>query len=228
MILAIDTSVAISISLVNGAGVEIALANDVAPEIHNVTIDESGSQGELTAWYIEGALRNLGISVDDIDEVVVGVGPGPFTGLRVGIATGEVFAFARGIPVIGVCSLDAIGYAAQRECVVVTNARRKELYWARYDVTGRRVEGPAVDFPAVIADKFAGQEFVGPGVEIYPELINGENISLHASDLVLAFRTHKAESLPISPLYLRAPDAVEPAPRKGTLQPVMDVPGEGQ
>ncbi len=216
MILAIDTSVAIS----------IAILDDDLSNILNVEADAAGAQGELTAWYIEGALRERGISVDDITEVIVGVGPGPFTGLRVGIATGEVFAFARKIPVTGVCSLDAIGYAAQRECVVVTNARRKELYWARYDSTGKRIAGPSVDFPAVIAEKFVGYEFIGPGVEIYPDVIAGQNVHLQVSDLVLAHRALVSEALPVAPLYLRAPDAVEPAPRKGTLQPVMDVPGD--
>jgi len=215
MILAIDTSVAISIALVD---------DDLSQSL-DIDVDETGAQGELTAWYIEGALKTRGITVDDVTEVVVGVGPGPFTGLRVGLATADVFGFARKIPVIGVCSLDAIGFAAQRNCVVVTNARRKELYWARYDATGQRIEGPAVDFPAVIAEKFAGQDFVGPGVDIYPDVISGKRLLLQASDLVRAYRAQKAEQVPIAPLYLRAPDAVEPAPRKGTLQAVMDVPG---
>ena len=67
------------------------------------------------------------------DQVVVGMGPGPFTGLRVGIAFAHSFALARGIPVRGVCSLDAIAAQIQESDFIITvDARRKEVYWARY------------------------------------------------------------------------------------------------
>ena len=83
----------------------------------------------------------------DLDAVVVGCGPGPFTGLRVGMATGAAYGHALGIPVYGVCSLDAIGIDTTGEVLVVTDARRREVYWARYR-DGVRVDGPAVNAPA--------------------------------------------------------------------------------
>ena len=83
----------------------------------------------------------------DLDAVVVGCGPGPFTGLRVGMATAAAYGHALGIPVYGVCSLDAIGVDTAGDVLVVTDARRREVYWARYR-DGVRVDGPAVNAPA--------------------------------------------------------------------------------
>ena len=94
------------------------------------------------------ALVQEALAVSDVDDVVVGMGPGPFTGLRVGIAFAQSFALAREIPVRGVCSLDAI--AAQiddKDFIITVDARRKEVYWARY-TNGARVGDPAVNFPA--------------------------------------------------------------------------------
>ncbi len=214
MILAIDTSV----------GISLAVSDDTGQSIYEFEMHEAGAQGELTAWHIQVLLKTHRIAVADISTVIVGVGPGPFTGLRVGLATAEVFAFARHISVVGMCSLDAVGWLAQSSCVVVTNARRKELYWARYDATGMRIDGPSVDFPTVLAEKFIDCEFVGPGVEFYPDVVSGRNLALKASNLIRAHIAGVAKLLPVAPLYLREPDAVEPAPRKGTLQPVMDDP----
>lgn len=117
------------------------------------------------------------------DRVVVGMGPGPFTGLRVGIAFARAFAAARTIEVLGICSLDAI-VVDQNEYTVAIDARRKEIYWARYK-SGIRVEGPAVNFPAdvegYIIDRF-------PDVLRMVELSQRENVR--------------------EPFYLRRPDAV--------------------
>ena len=119
------------------------------------------------------------------DEVVVGMGPGPFTGLRIGIAFARSFALARNIQVRGVCSLDAI--AAQvsiNDFIVTVDARRKEVYWARY-IDGVRVGNPAVSFPA---------DVVGAEVHsnLFPELT-----------ALVALKQEFAE-----PIYLRHPDAV--------------------
>ena len=92
------------------------------------------------------ALADAGLAVADLDAVVVGCGPGPFTGLRVGMATAAAYGHALGIPVYGVCSLDAIGVDTAGEVLVVTDARRREVYWARYR-DGVRVDGPAVSAP---------------------------------------------------------------------------------
>ena len=122
------------------------------------------------------------------DQVVVGMGPGPFTGLRVGITFANTFALAREIPVIGVCSLDAIK-VEQNEYMVAIDARRKEIYWASYK-NGVRVSGPAVDKPAEVSD------FV---IDLYPDL----------EKLVLLSATENVTE----PMYLRRPDAVPTAER---------------
>ncbi len=123
-----------------------------------------------------------------VNQVVVGMGPGPFTGLRVGISFAQAFALARGIPVIGVCSLDAIAVAESNYTVAV-DARRKEIYWARYE-NGIRVAGPHVSKPADVA------EFI---FDVYPDM----------AKLVSLAQTQSVRE----PMYLRRPDAVPTAER---------------
>ena len=122
-----------------------------------VTVDARAHAEQLTPNVV-AALADAGLTVDDLDAVVVGCGPGPFTGLRVGMATAAAYAHALGIPVHGVCSLDAIGVDTTGDALVVTDARRREVYWARYR-DGVRVDGPAVNAPADVptgADGVAG------------------------------------------------------------------------
>ena len=136
------------------------------------------------------ALVQEALAISDVDEVVVGMGPGPFTGLRVGIAFAHSFALAREIPVRGVCSLDAI--AAQineKDFIITVDARRKEVYWARY-TDGVRVGEPAVNFPADVS----GAPIYG---DLYPDM----------KALV------KLPGNITEPIYLRRPDAVETADR---------------
>lgn len=122
------------------------------------------------------------------DQVVVGMGPGPFTGLRVGISFAQSFALARNIPVIGICSLDAI-VVNQDEYTVAIDARRKEIYWARYK-GGLRVDGPHVSAPA---------EIEGFIIDLYPSPLG--MVALATSDNF------------VEPFYLRRPDAVPTAER---------------
>lgn len=123
------------------------------------------------------------------DQVVVGMGPGPFTGLRVGISFARSFAMAREIPVIGVCSLDAIAIDSS-EYTVAIDARRKEIYWASYK-DGQRIAGPEVSKPAEVADFIIDQY---PNLSKLVALSTAQNIS--------------------QPMYLRRPDAVPTAERK--------------
>lgn len=136
------------------------------------------------------------------DLVVVGVGPGPFTGLRVGIVTAASFAAARGIPVRGVCSLDGL---AAPSTGAVTDARRKEVYWARYDADGRRTEGPFVTFPAEARSALQGLRVVGDGALLYG--FATEDTPRYPQVQLLA-KASLEEDLPLTPLYLRRPDAV--------------------
>jgi tRNA threonylcarbamoyl adenosine modification protein YeaZ len=133
-------------------------------------------------------------------------GPGPFTGLRVGMATAAAYGHALGIPVHGVCSLDAIGGQTRGEVLVVTDARRREIYWARYR-DGVRIEGPAVSAPADV-DPGAAQSVAGspdhaahfglPCVEpLYPDSVG----------LVAAVADWSQPPAALVPLYLRRPDA---------------------
>ena len=136
------------------------------------------------------ALVQQALALSDVDEVVVGMGPGPFTGLRVGIAFAQSFALAREIPVRGVCSLDAIAAQIQEDDFIITvNARRKEVYWARY-TNGARVADPAVNFPA---------DVTGAAIhaDLFPEMVSLVNLPGNITE----------------PIYLRRPDAVATADR---------------
>ena len=121
-------------------------------------------------------------------QVVVGMGPGPFTGLRVGIAFAQTFALARQIPVIGICSLDAIAIDKDHYTVAI-DARRKEIYWATYKA-GIPIAGPAVNKPAEVPD------FI---IDVYPDM----------QKLVALAQTQNITE----PMYLRRPDAVPTAER---------------
>jgi len=136
------------------------------------------------------ALVQEALAVSDVDEVVVGMGPGPFTGLRVGIAFAQSFALAREIPVRGVCSLDAIAAQIQEDDFIVTvDARRKEVYWARY-TNGVRVTDPAVNFPADVTGAVIH-------ADLFPEMVSLVNLPGNIAE----------------PIYLRRPDAVATADR---------------
>ena len=203
-VLAMDTSVGVSVAILRSDG-ELTQSQTV----------DHGMQGELTAELISQVVADSGLEISDITEVVVGVGPGPFTGLRVGLVTAEVFAHARNIPIHGICSLDAIAFDYAKPCVVVTDARRKELYWARYD--GKRIGEPQVSKPEELLAQFPDSEFVGPGSQIYPDFISGKVLELKAGSLAKLFAAGAAQLVDVSPMYLRKPDAIEPTTRKSVL-----------
>ena len=203
-VLAIDTSVGVSVAILRSNG-----------ELTQSQAVDHGMQGELTAELISQVVANSGIEISEITDVVVGVGPGPFTGLRVGLVTAAVFAHARGIPIQGICSLDAIAFDYTKPCVVVTDARRKELYWARYE--DKRIGEPQVSKPEDLLAQFPDSEFVGPGAQLYPDFISGKVSELKAGSLAKLFATGTAQLVDVSPMYLRKPDAVEPTTRKSVL-----------
>ena len=178
--------------------------------------------GELLAPMIAQVLADAGASRADLTAVAVGVGPGPYTGLRVGVVTARVLGAVLGIPVHGVCTLDVIAAAAPRgrEFLVATDARRQEVYWARYDAAGRRLEGPAVGRASSIPGA-AGLAVAGDGGRLYPEAF-GEVIGRAYPDarLLCALAAGPGRLgdtvplLPAEPLYLRRPDARVPGPPK--------------
>jgi len=173
------------------------LAIDTSTSRTSVAIIEDGSV--LYSGFKDGAtahgpslpaLVQEALAVSDVDEVVVGMGPGPFTGLRVGIAFAQSFALAREIPVRGVCSLDAIAAQIQENDFIITvDARRKEVYWARY-TNGVRVTDPAVNFPADVTGAVIH-------ADLFPEMLSLVNLPGNITE----------------PIYLRRPDAVATADR---------------
>jgi tRNA threonylcarbamoyl adenosine modification protein YeaZ len=188
-----------------------------------VVVEHSSEQpmkhGEHLAPLIARAMDDAGIVRQDLTAIAVGVGPGPFTGLRVGVVTARTLGFVLDVPVYGVCSLDAIALeavgtgAAAGSFLVATDARRKEVYLASYDADGARLEGPVVTRPADVATSVdvAG---AGPGLypEAFPHAIAPDRPS--AGWMAHGVSAELVELLDPEPLYLRRPDAVAGAPRK--------------
>ncbi len=206
---------------------------------------DSRRHGELLAPMIAKVMADAGASRADLTAVAVGVGPGPYTGLRVGVVTARVLGAVLGIPVHGVCSLDVIAAATSLtavpgdEFLVATDARRKEVYWARYDAAGRRLEGPGVSSAGAIAGA-AELPVAGTGGQLYPEafgqvigpaypeartlcaIVAGAIVAGQLSEQavptparpLLAAPLLAAPLLAAEPLYLRRPDAREPGPPK--------------
>ncbi len=199
IVLALDTATpAVTAGIVEVGATIVTLAER--------TIVDARAHAERLTPNVIAALAEGGKTMADLDAVVVGCGPGPFTGLRVGMATAAAYGQALDIPVRGVCTLDAIARATRGEVLVVTDARRREVYWARYR-DGVRVAGPAVNAAAevnadgvqavagspVLAASF-GLPVIGPE---YPT----------AAELVAAVPDWNQEPEPLIPLYLRRPDA---------------------
>lgn len=173
--------------------------------------------GELLLPAVDRVLAGAGMRLDAVTDVVVGVGPGPYTGLRVGLATAVTFGSVLGVPVHGLCTLDGLAYAAGLEgpFAVATDARRKEVYWARYADARTRTGEPAVDRPADIAEQLAGLPVVGAGALLYPDSFPDARAPEHQSAAALAALAAErlaagGEFLPPLPLYLRRPDAQVP------------------
>ena len=178
--------------------------------------EESMRHGEMLAPGIERVLGEAGATARDLTGIAVGVGPGPFTGLRVGLVTARTLALVREVPVHGVCSLDILAAEAMdqglEEFVVATDARRKEVYLASY-VGGRRVDGPQVLKPEDAATEVL---VVGRGGSLYPEDFPNTTGPEHPSAGVLCdvVLRRRFEIVGPEPLYLRRPDAAEPGKPK--------------
>ncbi len=178
------------------------------------SVDREGAtaHGEHLAPAIAEVLAQAGASPSDLTDVAVGVGPGPFTGLRVGIVTALTLGSTLGLTTHGVCSLDIIatGVEAGGEFLVATDARRREVYWARYGADGQRLDGPSVDAPADVRARFPDLPVVGRGAEVHAESLGGSRGALDpsASTLATAIAAGAIEEIGLEPLYLRRPDAI--------------------
>jgi tRNA threonylcarbamoyl adenosine modification protein YeaZ len=214
LLLAFDTATpAVTVAVHDGARV-----------LAQATTVDARRQGELLASHIRQVLASAGTPLAELTAIVAGVGPGPYTGLRTGLVTARVLGSALGVAVHGVCSLDviaadAVAAAAGRPFLVATDARRREVYWARYSAAGERLSGPGVAAPAALP---AGLPTAGEGPAVYPGLL-GEPIAPRfpsAATLagLAAGRLAAGDGLlPPEPLYLRRPDAREPGPPKSVL-----------
>jgi tRNA threonylcarbamoyl adenosine modification protein YeaZ len=216
LVLAIDTSSA----AVTAALIDVS-SDEVVVRAERVTLNSRG-HGEYLAPAIAQCLAEAGAAPGELAAVVAGTGPGPFTGLRVGLVSAAVMADVLDIPAYGVCSLDAIAGARAGPLLVATDARRKEIYWARY-LDGARIEGPAVSRPADLA---AGSgAMAGAGARLYRAalglpLIDQDFPSAAALVQRAADRIRAgAPTEPLTPLYLRRPDAVEPGRPKAVTLP---------
>ena len=216
LVLALDTATPASSAAlveVTGGGLRgVAESRTVDPRAH----------GEKLAPEIAAVLADAGARPRDLGAIVAGTGPGPFTGLRVGLATAASMGQALGIPTYGICSLDALGRAAGPGPVfVATDARRREIYYATY-VDGVRQSGPSVGKPGEIGA--VNGRAAGEGALKYGELLGvpvEEHLLYPPPAALVALAAGKireaAPSEPLTPLYLRRPDAVEPAGRKAVL-----------
>ena len=196
VVLGIDTSTRVCVGLARDG--EILASRNVG---------DSRSHAELLMVTIEEILAEAGLSATDLSGIAVGMGPGPFTGLRVGIVTATTLAIALNIEVFHVCGLDvlALDVAANnpdQDFITCIDARRKELYWARYDCRGHRMEGPFVTAP----DRLPALETYGPAVS--SSELNAGLLAAHARDL---------PDVGVSPLYLRHADTSLPGTTKSVL-----------
>ena len=216
LLLALDTST---------SAITVALHDGVRVLAEATTLD-ARAHGERLAPGIREVLEAAGATPGELTHVVCGLGPGPFTGLRVGIVTARVLALVTGAALHGVCSLDALAAAGpEGEVLVATDARRKEVYWARYAVSPgsvRALSAPAVTKPAELAPQVRALPTVGRGPVLYPGLfpapVDVLDVSAAAlADLAVARLAAGEELADREPLYLRRPDAAPNVVAKSAL-----------
>jgi tRNA threonylcarbamoyladenosine biosynthesis protein TsaB len=210
VLLAFDTATPlVTVALHDGTDVVVELVAERAMK-----------HAEQLAPLIDRAVSEAGIVRQDLTAVAAGVGPGPFTGLRVGLVTARTLAFVLDIPVYGVCSLDVLAVEAadtgsvSGDFLVATDARRNEVYLARYDGQGNRLGGPVVGRPSDLA---TGDPVVGAGGALYPDAFPNRTgpAAPSAGWLARVVAEERAELRDPEPLYLRRPDIETPhAPKR--------------
>ncbi|MGV1009174.1 MAG: tRNA (adenosine(37)-N6)-threonylcarbamoyltransferase complex dimerization subunit type 1 TsaB [Dermatophilaceae bacterium] len=218
LLLALDTSTsAVSVALHDGSSV-----------VAESTVIDVRAHVEQLAPGIQEVLRRTRSAPDQLTHVVTGTGPGPFTALRVGVTTARMLALATGAALSGVCSLDALAFAAEeyagvRGLLVATDARRKEVYWAQY--AGHRlsrVSGPTVSRPDDLPEQVRDLPAAGRGPLLYPEVFHRPAGPLDVSASALAdlavTRLARGQTLEAAtPRYLRRPDVAPATAPKSVL-----------
>ena len=213
--LALDTSTSAITAAVHDGDRVLASGAVLDPRRHT----------EHLAPLVERVLSEAGVTPTDLTDIAVGTGPGPFTGLRVGLVTARVLGWSTGASVHGVCSLDvlarqAAAAGATGDLLVATDARRKEVYVARYAIGSavERVTDPAVERPADLPAELRALPTIGRGPVLYPELLPNafaEVLDVDAAVLarVAVDRLAAGTAMPVDALYLRRPDALTTAER---------------
>lgn len=226
MLLALDSSTAaVTAAVHSGSAGEPGSGELLAAE----TVLDARAAGEQLAPVVERVLAAAGVAPAELTDVVTGTGPGPFTGLRVGIVTARVLALTVGARLHGVCSLDALAAAARGDgavdeaspLLVATDARRREVYWAVYSHGVERDGPPQVAAAADLPAPVRGLPVVGAGARLYPEALTGEHLSVpedvDAAHLARLAVEHPGCLTDTEPLYLRRPDSQVPGARKRVL-----------
>jgi tRNA threonylcarbamoyl adenosine modification protein YeaZ len=212
LVLALDTSTAAVTAGVLDVAESGAEAQVCAEQVQ---VNPRG-HAELLAPAIAACLSAVGVTPGDLGAVVAGNGPGPYTGLRVGLVTAAVLAEALAIPAYGVGSLDAIAFAnpGPGELLVASDARRREVYWARYGADGARTAGPGVARPAEVP--VAAAAMAGAGARLYRDVFglpqrphDYPTVAALAACALARIRA-AAPGEVLQPCYLRRPDAVAP------------------
>ena len=236
VVLGIDTSTRVC----------VGLARD-GEAVYSTAVGDTRSHVELLLPTVRDVMKKAGVSAKKLTAVAVGMGPGPFTGLRVGVAAAQMLATAWKLPLLQVCGLDVLGLTwakthPQGDFVACIDARRKELYWAVYDMHGKRIQGPDVSAPADLPHL----PCIGPGTLLYPRagagmdsflaLKLGVRVDAMVSDWpqledvsgivgidagVLAACASQLPDVGSEPLYLRHADAVAPGEAKSVLPTAM-------
>ena len=205
VLLAIDTSAGTSVAVVDPTTGQ-ALAER--------STEDSRRHAEVIGPFLAEVLAEAGITGAGVTGVVAGMGPGPFTGLRVGIAAARTFAAARGVPFLPLVSHDAVAADQPQPgpFVVLTDARRREVYWSAYDATGTRVAGPGLARPADLDDAIRASR---------PDAVDWDRVTvatIPAWRLGALAADRLASGAPFADdtaLYLRDPDVTVPgAPKR--------------
>ena len=206
LVLALDTSTVVNVGLARGD--QILATATVADQMAHV---------EQLMPLVSECVDAAGIRMADLGQLIVGLGPGPFTGLRVGVVTARVLSHALGLELRGVCSLDVLAAqfvgASQSEFVVATDARRREVYWTRYSALGVRLEQPRVSRPSDVPPL----PVIGPAADLYADQLQAVPGPRSMDPGVLATSGTTLPDAGREPLYLRHPDATELTRPKSVL-----------
>jgi tRNA threonylcarbamoyladenosine biosynthesis protein TsaB len=204
--LALDTSTVVNVGLARGDQV-----------LGTATVADQMAHVEQLMPLVSECLDAAGVAVGDLGKLIVGVGPGPFTGLRVGVVTAHVLGYLCGLELRGVCSLDVLAAQFAGECseefVVANDARRREVYWAQYSPAGVRIGEPRVSRPSDVPRL----PVIGTAADLYPDHLRAVSGPRSMDPAVLATHGPRLPDAGHEPLYLRHPDATELARPKSVL-----------